>query len=678
MVQVFVRQPAHPPAQPGLSQGRGRAGRPVRELSPLHALPLQPTEVGRCVVFSCGPKLEWIISWRWCSWGAWRCGRGDWGSSPRKSRARGEEMAYQQRERYESYSGFRLQGHVDYKMIWSCAEQTEMVSGGRGPRFRDASSLRNWLLLRAAHESIPRVHSKYLLHARRRPSSHRRRASFGDEPPVVLIVPLDICWQSRWMYVSPSSFRASFWLNAPATPPRRTCYFLPLCSIYPQQQRHHGVRFHNMQGQGLGGADGEGAGEAAKVAPELSLSTLEYYLFTFAWVRRGQGQGHARAGGRGRGGTLRERERERERELTGVSCWSADSELAVVMMGVFSAFAKPFLDCCLGEGQKLSWVSLRKESPHLAGFCVQQNAANTDNLHGSKAPFARGLIVAVFAPLCRVVADGSTRCHRAKTSTSGTRGRAGCLPFSTGDATKSTSGRSGWRWVGACEFLSLSLSLSLSFVLSCLVPTYDTVYVHVGSSDKGKRVCVSERRIPSRSIASECLHKYWMRTSQPRLSPLQLTPSLVGRPKWLLVFVAFCDMLPFGFGSPRPRRVSLFLPTKPNRPEPNRTELTWTELNWSEPNRTEPNRTNRHGVKREGADPQEPLHDAAPGLHGGVLPTQRPKVHLIYSVVGFALKCLDCITELSRFPTLDTGRRKQTRVGHDEARRSSCSLYAWN
>jgi len=121
------------------------------------------------------------------------------------------------------------------------------------------------------------------------------------------------------------------------------------------------------------------------------------------------------------------------------------------MMGVFSAFAKPFLDCCLGEGQKLSWVSLRKESPHLAGFCVQQNAANTDNLHGSKAPFARGLIVAVFAPLCRVVADGSTRCHRAKTSTSGTRGRAGCLPFSTGDATKSTSGRSGWHCRAWCR-----------------------------------------------------------------------------------------------------------------------------------------------------------------------------------------------------------------------------------
>ena len=46
---------------------------------------------------------------------------------------------------------------------------------------------------------------------------------------------------------------------------------------------HHGVRFHNVPGGGAVG--GEGAGEVARAAPELSLSSLEYYLFTFAWVR---------------------------------------------------------------------------------------------------------------------------------------------------------------------------------------------------------------------------------------------------------------------------------------------------------------------------------------------------------------------------------------------------------
>lgn len=49
----------------------------------------------------------------------------------------------------------------------------------------------------------------------------------------------------------------------------------------------HGVRFHNVPGGGAVG--GEGGAEAARAAPELSLSTLEYYLFTFAWVRRGAG-----------------------------------------------------------------------------------------------------------------------------------------------------------------------------------------------------------------------------------------------------------------------------------------------------------------------------------------------------------------------------------------------------
>eukprot|EP00903_Cladosiphon_okamuranus_P016315 g15047.t1 len=39
----------------------------------------------------------------------------------------------------------------------------------------------------------------------------------------------------------------------------------------------HGVRFHNVPG------GGEGAAEASRGAPELSLSTLEYYLFTLAW-----------------------------------------------------------------------------------------------------------------------------------------------------------------------------------------------------------------------------------------------------------------------------------------------------------------------------------------------------------------------------------------------------------
>lgn len=46
---------------------------------------------------------------------------------------------------------------------------------------------------------------------------------------------------------------------------------------------HHSVRFHNVPGGGAVG--GEGAGEVARAAPELSLSSLEYYLFTFAWVR---------------------------------------------------------------------------------------------------------------------------------------------------------------------------------------------------------------------------------------------------------------------------------------------------------------------------------------------------------------------------------------------------------
>lgn len=45
----------------------------------------------------------------------------------------------------------------------------------------------------------------------------------------------------------------------------------------------HGVRFHNIPG--AGGVGGEGAADAARAAPELSLSALEYYLFTFAWVR---------------------------------------------------------------------------------------------------------------------------------------------------------------------------------------------------------------------------------------------------------------------------------------------------------------------------------------------------------------------------------------------------------
>lgn len=45
----------------------------------------------------------------------------------------------------------------------------------------------------------------------------------------------------------------------------------------------HGVRFHNAPGGGAMG--GEGAAETVMVAPELSLSTLEYYLFIFAWVR---------------------------------------------------------------------------------------------------------------------------------------------------------------------------------------------------------------------------------------------------------------------------------------------------------------------------------------------------------------------------------------------------------
>ncbi len=60
------------------------------------------------------------------------------------------------------------------------------------------------------------------------------------------------------------------------------------------------MRFHNVQGQGLGGADGEAVAEAAKVTPELSLSSLEYYLFTFAWVRRGGAAAGARTRGTAR------------------------------------------------------------------------------------------------------------------------------------------------------------------------------------------------------------------------------------------------------------------------------------------------------------------------------------------------------------------------------------------
>lgn len=63
-----------------------------------------------------------------------------------------------------------------------------------------------------------------------------------------------------------------------------------MCSVFPQAgMPRHGVRFHDAPGGGA--VDMEGAAEAAKVAPELNLSTLEYYLFTFAWVRKRKKEG---------------------------------------------------------------------------------------------------------------------------------------------------------------------------------------------------------------------------------------------------------------------------------------------------------------------------------------------------------------------------------------------------